>query len=188
MKRIPVCLLLLGLLPGCGPDGVANRALEAVGLREPALDPQKSPRQVRLRLHAAPRLNLDAQGRPLALVTRIYSLRQRAAFEAAPYSAFLTPDGDHAAFGADLVGVREMIVAPGQRYEAIENVPREAAYIGVVALFHTPAPRRWRLAFPSIAAEKAGLTVGLQACALSVGAGARPRGGAAKTPGSARCQ
>ena len=188
MKPIPICLLLLAFLSGCARDGIANRALEAAGVRKPAADLPKSPRQVALRLHAAPKLNSDAQGRPLALVARIYTLRQSAAFEAAPYDAFLTPDADRAAFGADLVGVREMIVVPGQRYEAIEHVPQEAAYVGVVALFHSPAPQRWRLAFASKEAEKAGLTLGLQACALSAGAGARPTPGSAKTQGSARCQ
>ncbi|MFC4931158.1 type VI secretion system lipoprotein TssJ [Massilia sp. GCM10023247] len=187
MNRIPVCLLLLGALSGCARDGVANRALEAAGLRQPAAEMEKSPHQVRLRLHAAPRLNSDAQGRPLALVTRIYTLRQAAAFEAAPYAAFLTPGAEREAFGADLVGVREVIVVPGQRMETIENVPREAAYVGVVALFHSPAPQRWRLAFASPEAERSGLTLGLQSCALSAGAGAQPIGGARAT-GSARCQ
>lgn len=191
MKSIPVCLLLLLLPPalsGCARDGVAHRALEAAGLRQPAAGLEKSPRQVRLHLHAAPRLNSDALGRPLALVARVYSLRQARAFEAAPYAAFLTPEAEREAFGADLVAVREMIVVPGQRMETIENVPREAAYVGVVALFHSPAPQRWRLAFASHEAEKAGLTLGLQSCALSVGAGAQPTGNSARAPASARCQ
>ena len=153
MNRLPIAPLLpavlLCLLPACARDGFANRALEAAGLRQPSAEVQQSPRQVKLRLHAAPRLNTDAQGRPLALVARIYSLRQTAAFEAAPYAAFLTPGADREAFGNDLVAVRQMIVVPGQRYEAIENVPREAAHIGVVALFHSPAPGRWRLASPA---------------------------------------
>ncbi|MET0980934.1 MAG: type VI secretion system lipoprotein TssJ [Telluria sp.] len=185
-----ICLLLLACLPASASagDGLAERALEAIGLRKPLPALPKSPRQVALRLHAAPKLNSDAEGRPLAVVARIYSLRQRAAFEAAPYAAFLTPDAGREAFGADLVSVREMIVVPGQRYEAIENVPQEAPYIGVVALFHSPAPQRWRLAFSSLEAEKAGLTLGLQACTLSVGTGAEPIGGSARMQGSARCQ
>lgn len=189
MKKIPICLLLLAGLAGCDDDGdgLAGRLLEAIGVRSAAPEVQKSPRQVMLNLHAAAKLNSDAQGRPLPVVTRIYTLRQRAAFEAAPYAAFLTADADRDAFGADLVGVRELILLPGQRYQAIEHVPREAAYVGVVALFHSPAPYRWRLAFSSAEAEKAGLTVGLLACTLSPGAGAEPAA-AAKTPGPARCQ
>jgi type VI secretion system protein VasD len=45
--------------------------------------------------------------------------------------------------------------------------------VGVVALFHTPAAQRWRLTFPAADAERQGVTVGVHACALSVGAGAR---------------
>ncbi|MFC5458964.1 type VI secretion system lipoprotein TssJ [Massilia niabensis] len=186
MKRIPICLLLLACLPASAGDGLAQRALEAIGLGKPA-PLEKSPRQVTLRLHASARLNTDAEGRPLPLVTRIYALRQRAAFEAAPYAAFLADGADREAFGADLVGVREQILLPGQRYEAIEHVPQEAAYVGVVALFHSPAPQRWRLAFSSVEAEKAGLTLGLLACTLSAGAGAQPTG-TPKMPGPARCQ
>lgn len=189
MKRNPICLLLFACLSGCDDDGdgLAGRLLEAIGVRKPAPEVQQSPRRVMLNLHAAAKLNTDAQGRPLPVVTRIYALRQRAAFEAAPYTAFITADADRGAFGADLVGVRELIMLPGQRYQAIEQVPQEAAYVGVVALFHSPAPQRWRMAFSSPEAEKAGLTVGLLACTLSAGAGAAPAA-AAKTPGPARCQ
>lgn len=188
MKRIPICLLLLSCLPAYADDGLGGRMLEALGIRKPVPDVQKSPRQVALRLHASAKLNSDAQGRPLPLVARIYTLRQGAAFEAAPYAAFLTDGADREAFGADLVGVRELILLPGQRYEAIEHVPREAGYVGIVALFHSPAPHRWRLSYASLDAEKAGLTIGLQSCALSAGAGAQPVGAAARMLGPARCQ
>lgn len=193
MKRFLVGppLLMLAGLAGCAGDGLARRALETVGVARPAADAPQAPRRVALRLHAAPRLNSDARGRPLALVARIYTLRQRDAFEAAPYSAFLAPGADRDAFGADLVGVREVTLVPGQRYDTIEKVPQDAAFVGVVALFHSPAPQRWRLAFASLDAERAGVTVGVQACALTAGAGARPAGGAADATGlsgAARCR
>lgn len=187
MKNIPVCLLLLACVPAWAGEGLTGRVLEALGVRKSA-EVQKSPRQVALHLHASAKLNSDALGRPLPLVARIYTLRRSAAFDAAPYAAFLSDGADREAFGADLVGVREQILLPGQRYDAIEHVPQEAAYVGVVALFHSPAPQRWRLAFSSLEAEKAGLTVGLQSCALSAGAGAQPRGATAKMHGPARCQ
>lgn len=191
MKSIPLGPLLLACClcspPASATDGLAGRVLEALGVRKPP-ELQKSPRQVALRLHASAKLNSDAEGRPLPLVARIYSLRQSAAFEAAPYATFLAEDAGRVAFGADLVAVRELILLPGQRYDAIEHVPQEAAYVGIVALFHSPAPQRWRLAFASAEAEKAGLTLGLQACALSAGAGAQPTGAAARTQGPAHCQ
>jgi type VI secretion system protein VasD len=181
MRLLPhaaACSLCLVLLAGCAGGGVgalAGAALEASGLRKPPElpDAQKPPRTVALRLHAADKLNLDAGGQPLALVARIYKLRQNAAFEHAPYAAFLDPASEKQALGADLLEVKEVTLVPGQRYEVDEKVSREAGYVGVVALFHTPAAQRWRLAFPAADAERQGVTVGVHACALSVGAGAR---------------
>jgi len=181
MRFLP-CLICFPLLAGCG-------GLSAITGKAPELpESQKPPREIAIRLHAAPKLNADAKGRPLALVARVYKLRQNAAFEAAPYSAFLTPGAEKEAFGADLVEVKDVTLVPGQRYETVEKVPREAGYVGVVALFHAPAPGRWRLAFPAPEAEKAGLTLGLHACALSAGAGAKPTVSDVKPLGSARCQ
>ena len=184
------CLILFAAsLPGCAGDGLAGRALEATGMRKPPqADAFKPPRSIALRLHAAPRLNADAKGRPLALVARVYTLRQNAAFEAAPYATFLTPGADREAFGADLLEVKDVTLVPGQRYEVVEKVPREAAFVGIVALFHSPAPQRWRMSFAAADAESAGVTVALQACALSPGAGAKPSASRAMAPGSARCQ
>lgn len=187
------CMLLLAALPGCAGDGLAGRALEATGMRKAAqAEALKGPRSIPLRLHAAPKLNADAKGRALALVARVYTLRQNAAFEAAPYATFLTPGLDREAFGADLLEVKEVTLVPGQRYEVVEKVPREAAYVGIVALYHSPAPQRWRMSFAAADAESAGVTLALQACALSAGAGARPSTPASASgttaTGSVRCQ
>lgn len=189
-SRIPPPLaaaLLCILLSSCASDGLAGRALAAAGIKQPKAEENKPPRKIALRLHAAPKLNLDAQGRPLALLAKVYHLRQRAAFDAAPYSAFLSPGADKEAFGSDLLEVREVTLVPGQRYEVTEQVGREAGFIGVVALFHSPAAGRWRLAFAAADAERTGLTVGLQACALSVG-GAQPATPDAGGAGLTRCQ
>ena len=185
MKALP-CLSFLFVataLAGCGSG------LQAIAGKVPELpESQKPPRAVPVRLHAATKLNADAQGRPLALVARVYKLRQNAAFEAAPYSAFLNPAAEKEAFGADVVEVKDVTLVPGQRYESLEKVAREAGFVGIVALFHSPAPQRWRLTFAAAEAEKAGLTVGLHACALSAGLGAKPTTPEVKMLGSARCQ
>lgn len=178
MRAKPVqCLLLLTLglctiaLSGCAGNGAITGALEAAGLRRPAEVPDlhKAPRTISIRLHASGKLNVDAQGRTLALVTRIYKLRQSAAFEQAPYDTFLSAQKEKDAFGADLLEVKEVILVPGQRYEVLEKVSREAYFVGVVALFHAPAAQRWRLAFSAAEAEKTGMTIGAHACALTVG-------------------
>jgi type VI secretion system protein VasD len=180
------CLCLLGGCAGSPVDGV----LQATGLRRPAPLPEalQPPRKVALHLHAAPRLNLDARGRPLALLVRVYQLRQLDAFERAPQAAFLSPEAERAQLGADLVAVRELTLVPGQRLDLVETMPRDAGQLGVVALFHAPAPQGWRLAFAAADAERAGVTVGVHACTLSVGAGAAASGAGAKPLSLVRCQ
>jgi type VI secretion system protein VasD len=151
-------------------------------------DSMKPARTVDVRLHAANKLNTDARGQSLAVVARLYKLRQLAAFEAAPYAAFLSPQAEQAAFGADLLEVKEITLLPGQKYEVQEKVSREAGFIGVVALFHKPAPQRWRLAYSAAEAEPAGLTIGVYACSMASGAGARARTTSMPLPDAVRCQ
>jgi type VI secretion system protein VasD len=159
--------------------------LEAAGLRKPAPLPeaQLAPRNVAIRLHAAKRLNVDARGQPLALLVRVYKLRQHTAFEQAPYAAFQSPQTEREALGADLLEVRELTLVPGQQLELNEKLAREAGWLGVVALYHSPPAQGWRLAFAAPEAEKTGVTIGLHACAMSSGGTA-----AAKPLALVRCQ
>lgn len=151
-------------------------------------DAQKPARTVSVKLHAATRLNTDARGQSLALVARLYKLRQPAAFEAAPYAAFLSPQAEQAALGADLLEVKEITLVPGQKYEVQEKVSREAGYIGIVALFNKPAPQRWRLAYNAAEAEPAGLIVDVYACSMASGAGTRARQSGIPLHDAVRCQ
>jgi type VI secretion system protein VasD len=186
------CIAVAGCAGGTGTASPSGGLLEAVGLRKPSPlpDAQLPPRSVALRLHAAKRLNLDARGQSLALLVRVYKLRQRAAFEGAPYAAFLSPQQEREALGADLLEVRELTLVPGQQLELNEKLPREAAFLGVVALFHSPLQQGWRLAFAAQQAEQAGVTIGLHACAMTSSAGdAGVASGAAVKPLSlVRCQ
>jgi type VI secretion system protein VasD len=177
-------------LTGCGnaPHGsFANAALGAVGLRKAAGLPesQQPPRNVPLRLHAATRLNVNERGQPLALAVRLYKLRQKDAFEEAPYAAFLDPQQERERLGADLLDVREIMMVPGQHYEVTEKVAREAGHVGIVALFHNPAAGHWRTTVSSAEAERNGVNIGLHACAMSVAGGAVS---GASALGSVRCQ
>ncbi|MEM8514041.1 type VI secretion system protein VasD [Massilia sp. MP_M2] len=185
-----LALMFTAALSGCGnaPHGAfASAAMGAVGLRtSPALpESQKPPRRVPLRLHAAMRLNVNARGQPLALAVRLYKLRQKDAFEEAPYAAFLDPQQERERLGADLVDVREIMLVPGQRYEVTETVAREAGHVGIVALFHNPAAGHWRATVSSVDAERNGVTIGLHACAMSMAGGAAS---GASTLASVRCQ
>jgi type VI secretion system protein VasD len=186
LMRFLFALFVLGgalILSACTAVGavsaatkVANFALESTGLKKPDLpelpDFQKPPRNVVFKLHAGSNLNAGVTGKPLSLITRVYKLKQTAAFYSAPYDTFLSPEKEKALLGADLVEVRELSLVPGQLYEVTEKVSRESAYIGVVTLFRAPAPQRWRAAFAAADAETSGITVGLHACSMTVGKGA----------------
>jgi type VI secretion system protein VasD len=172
MKRtLPLIALFVlpSLLAACAAAPFASGALQLLGLKAPAEvpDAQKPVRKIAIRLQAADNLNSDAGGRPLALVARIYKLRQNSAFEQAPYDSFLSAQKEKEVLGADLLEVREVMLIPGQRYETVEKVSREAYYVGVVALFRSPAQQRWRLAFEAGAAEKSGISIGAGACAIT---------------------
>jgi type VI secretion system protein VasD len=180
---------LAWMLGGCA--GAGGGALEAIGLRRPAPaipESQQPPRNVVVHLHAAPRLNVDARGQSLALLVRVYKLRQRAAFEQAPFAAFLSPQAERDALGADLVDVREVTLVPGQHLDVSDRLARDTPWLGVVALFHAPAERGWRAAFAAADAEQAGVTVGLHACALTAGTGAAPVEDAVRPLSLVHCQ
>jgi type VI secretion system protein VasD len=168
MKPTWIVLSVACLLGGCSGG--------TIGLRKPAPVPesQQPPRNVVVHLHAAPRLNADARGRSLALLVRIYKLRQRGAFNEAPFAAFLSPQAERDALGTDLVDVREVTLVPSQRLDINDRLARDTPWLGVVALFHAPAGNAWRAVIPAAAAEGAGATVGLHACALSAGDAAKP--------------
>ena len=167
-------------LAGCAGASIAGAVLQVAGINRPPEPPdaQKPPRSVTIRLHAAPALNSGNGGPPLALVARIYKLRQAEAFERLSYAAYAgsaSVQAERELLGPDLVEVKEVLLIPGQRYEVTEKVSREAGYVGVVALFRAPDGQRWRAAFSAADAEKAGITIGLHACALTVGQGAAAR-------------
>jgi type VI secretion system protein VasD len=142
-------------------------ALNAAATTPSNSNAPKPVRSVHLRLYAGQNLNVDQQGRPLALVTRIYKLRDATAFNQAPFEVFLNPDREKQAFGNDLVDVRELLLLPGQHYEVDEGVPAGATALGVVALFRDPGPERWRFAFDITRSTRSGITIGAHACAMT---------------------
>lgn len=168
---------------GAAQPGVLDSALQMVGLQRVSLQTpdasnlpslQKTPKKLRvvIRLHAGELLNSDTNGQSLPVVARIYELREKDAFERAPAAAF---DGDKSHLPPELaealLGSREVVLTPGQRYEVTETLPEGTRYIGVLALFRAPAQGRWRHVFEAQAAAETGLTLGVHACALSVASG-----------------
>jgi type VI secretion system protein VasD len=156
-------------LTGLSPPAAVVGTTDAAQLRTP------QSRKVTLRLHAGDVLNVNNELRSLSVVLRVYKLKRLESFLAAPHSSFGLAAAEAAAFGADLVDAREIVLTPGQRHDVVETLPPEAAYLGVVALFRAPADNRWRFAFEAGASAKSGVTLGVHGCALSVAEGAPVR-------------
>lgn len=149
-------------------SGLIGKTLETIGLRKPA-EELAAPRAkvIPLRLWAGANLNSGTDNKSLAVVVKVYRLRDGERFERAPFSAFLDEDAERDALGDDLISTTEIVLQPGQRHEIGERLPPEAGTLGVVALFRSPAQGRWRLSFDALEAEADGVTVGLHACALT---------------------
>jgi len=162
------CLLLAGCVTGAqtAAGKVAEMALSAVGMRLPD---SSGTRTVELQISAGEDLNAGSDGIALSTVVRLYELRDRTSFLAAPYDAFSAPAREKQAFGDDLLGARELMLMPGQKLDLREKLASGTNYLGVVSLFRTPEPRRWRLVFATADAASDPIVIGLHACAMSAG-------------------
>jgi type VI secretion system protein VasD len=158
-----------------------DKALDLVGLQTKPAVPEMSPemlanlpklaKKVTLRIHAGEVLNVDSSGRSLALVAKLYKLKDAEPFLQAPYETF--KDGPVAKPIAveGVLEVREIVLTPGQKYEVVESMPADATYLAIVGLFRAPDDRRWRFVFDARAAAKSGITIGAHGCAFSVSEG-----------------
>lgn len=192
-RRFHLCHLGLALccaaLSGCSSvpgdrGGVFDRTLYVLGLQRTdalSLQAQGTPssqsaqsasQRVGLRLHAGQVLNVSEQGQSLSVVVRLFKLRERIAFEQAPYGAFQKSDaGQHQGLATDTVESRDLVMTPGQKYEVVETLGPDVRYFAVAILFRLPAEQRWRFIFDAKAAATTGITLGLHGCAASVAAG-----------------
>jgi type VI secretion system protein VasD len=178
--RLASWLLCAVMLAGCASGGIVDKGLELVGFKKPeppaGLDGVEVPKvqlqkKVTLRLHAGQVLNVDPNGRSLALVTRIYKLRSTSQFMQAPYAAFTAPTSEKPVFADDVISMQEVVLTPGQKHEVVETLPTDTSHVAVVALFRAPDPQRWRFAFEAKPASNSGITLGAHGCAMSVAAG-----------------
>lgn len=170
------CLLLLASISLCAcstamqiaSDKAAELALNAVGIKLP--DNPNLPRPaktINLHIEAAKDLNAGDDGQGLSAIMRLYKLKDRNAFMSTPYSAFSSPEKEKQALGGDLLEMKELVLSPGQTLDLKEKLTAETVYLGMVTLFHTPDPKRWRFAFASSDVDSAGITVGIHSCAMT---------------------
>ena len=189
LRRHLIALPIALAAGGCSSIGsdTLDKTLQAVGIQKPAaaeslkdLPAIPTHRAVTLRLHAGAVLNTDATGRPLALVVRVYRLKNTESFLQSPYESF-QPDTSYksSTFAQDVIEMREIVLAPGQQSESIEKLGMDVGALAVVALFRAPQQHRWRFVFDAKTAAASGITLGLHGCAMSVAQG-QPVGVAAE--------
>lgn len=147
---------------------VANLAFGGT-LSKPS-DPN-STTEAQLKILASNELNTDSRSRSFSLVIRVYQLKQSSAFQQAFYDIFLDQQKEKNAFGSDVIAVKEITLIPGQTFINTEKISNSADYIGIVALFHSPAASRWKLTFPTKGVSKSGIALGVNACSITVDSG-----------------
>ena len=174
--RTVLALSLIALLSGCAAAGavsavaqIASFAMNATGMSKP-IDPNATS-NIPLKIVGSNTLNTDNKNHPFSVVIRIYQLKQSSMFQQAFYDIFLDPQREKEALGGDIIAVKDITLIPGQTYINVEKIAATADYVGVVALFHTPAAGRWKLIFPTKDNNKTGLTLGMNACSITVTAG-----------------
>lgn len=171
ISMVVVAILVSSLsLSGCGLFGKSKPDDTPVPIDK--FSDTASDNNVPLKLYAGKNINLDANGQPLSLLVKLYVIKDVNAFEQADFDTFLTPGAVQDALGSDLVKERETMLVPGQKYTT--HVPKmpDGGYLGVVALFRNPSPQRWRMAFKLDPKQAKPITIGLNACAMSMTQGA----------------
>jgi type VI secretion system protein VasD len=181
------------LLGGCtlsAAGQLATGALQVVGLVKPDAAPKPEPlKEIPLKVFAGHNLNADAKGRALAVVVKLYKLRNNATFMGAPYEALTDASREKALLGQDLIEVRELVLTPGQTLEFKEKLSPETGFLALAVLFRSPMAERWRYSFAVNDGNAKGVNVGVHACAMTVSQGevSHARGGDVQSLNGVRC-
>jgi type VI secretion system protein VasD len=168
-----LCLVLNGCsgagaiqLAGVAVGGAVNAVLESTGLRTPRADDASA--SVSISIDASPDLNVSPSGEPLSVVLRLYQLKSAHGFALLAYHQAQNEDMGEDVLGDELGSVREMIVLPGKHYEVTLETKVDTRHIGIVALFHSPAHGRWKLAVERSNAQTERISLSLGACAIAL--------------------
>lgn len=156
-------------LAGCANGGrlgpSVDRTLAAVGLKD-ARAVADQLRTAEIALHGAGSLNAGRDRKGVALVVRIYQLRDAQRFELAQMTQFLGASDRHG-LGDDVLDVAERVLLPGETQRWSLRLANDARHVGVVALFRQPGDGPWRFVFDGRRAIRDGIVIGAHACALT---------------------
>ena len=97
-------------------------------------------------MQAVETVNPDGQGRPSPLVIKIYQLKAKDKFELADFFALF--DQAEATLGADMLGVEDVMMTPGERRPYEGEVDPNTRFIGVVGAYRDINQAQWKAVVP----------------------------------------
>lgn len=163
---LAIVLSVAGCASSGGLGGSVDRTLAAVGLKD-AQAVADQQRTVALEVHGAGNLNAGRGPKGVALVVRVYQLRDATRFEQLPMAGFLDAREEREALGDDLVDVSEHVLLPADTQQWPVRLADDARHVGVVALFRHPGDGPWRFVFDGRKARQHGIVIGAHGCALT---------------------
>lgn len=163
-----VALLCIFGLGGCAmtskrPSGsLLDMVKQVTGLGEPAAAGKSEPREISISFNGTEDLNALAPKKGLALVVRVYALKDDKSFVQTSRELLEKSPPDDAVAQQGIVNIKEIIVIPGQKLELNEKVEGDVSHIGVAGFFRDAKASRWRLVVP-VTAFARGKPLGLRA-------------------------
>jgi type VI secretion system protein VasD len=115
---------------------------------------------------AAADVNPDPEGRPSPLVVRIYQLRDTARFTSADFFALF--DDAEATLGAELLGVDEIVLSPGDARPYRAEFDLATQYVGVVGAYRDINQATWRAVMPMSMPDASAIPLTIEAERLAV--------------------
>ena len=92
-------------------------------------------------------VNQNERGQSLSTVVRIYQLQNKEKFESALYRDLLNQD--KTALGHDLLGVKEVMIRPGEAIAVDNEIHKDMDYVGIVVFFNRADDEKdWKMLIP----------------------------------------
>ncbi len=151
-----IAMAILGVFAGCagGPPVLPPTSVHVTGS-----------------VAAAGDVNPDSGGRASPLVVKIFQLRSTDKFASAGF--FPLFDEAESALGADLIGIDEVTLAPGESVPYMAEFSPQARYVGVIGAYRDINQASWRsvLEMPEAGSAAAALMIKADRLGISVSAG-----------------
>jgi len=130
-----------------------------------ALKPEPEPTVVELTVEAASNINPDRGGRPSPVLVRIYELKDLGSFKGADFFSLF--EDEQGTLGGDMVARDEIMLAPGERYQATRPIADDTRHLALMAAFRDIDRARWRSSVAVPANRTTPVTVRIDTLSLS---------------------